>query len=129
MRKIIRMIWPFCLSALVFLCVRIASGNSGFVEHYYSKGIYPVIAKSFSSFSRLIPFSLWDCFWVVIILLVISGLVLVLFRKIKIRLVFVANPSDCCYCSIHCFILSGVITISDQRLKPGLGGRYRKLMK
>jgi len=84
MRKIIRMIWPFCLSALVFLCVKIASGNSGFVEHYYSEGIYPLIAKSFSAFSRLIPFSLWDCFWIVIIILVLTGLVLVVIRKIKI---------------------------------------------
>ena len=84
MRKIIRIIWPFCLSALVFLSVKIASGNSGFVEHYYSEGIYPLIAKSLSAFSRLFPFSLWDCFWTGIIVLVFTGLVLVVIRKIKI---------------------------------------------
>lgn len=84
MRKIIGFIWPFFLSALVFLSIKIAVGNSGFVEHYYSEGIYPFIAKYFSSFSNLIPISLWDVFWVLIILMIISGLVLIAFRKIKI---------------------------------------------
>jgi hypothetical protein len=82
-RRIILISWPFVLAALVFLSVRFAVRNSGFVELYYSEGIYPVIAKLFSSFSNLIPFSLWDIFWVLTILLIISGLFLVVFRKMK----------------------------------------------
>jgi hypothetical protein len=53
------------------------------VEHYYSKGLYPYIAKFLSSFSNLIPFPLWDVFWVLIVLLIISGLVLIVVKKIK----------------------------------------------
>ena len=81
--KILRIYLPFGLAALVFLCVRLALHNSGLVEIYYSAGIYPFIAKLFSSFSHNIPFSLWDIFWIIIILLIISGLVLVIFKKIK----------------------------------------------
>lgn len=82
-KKIILFLWPFFICILVFLSTIFATRNTGVVEHYYSKGIYPFIAKFFSSFSKLIPFSLWDVFWILIILLVISGLVLVIFRKMK----------------------------------------------
>ena len=82
-KKIILFSWPFFLAVLVFLSTKFAIRNSGLVEHYFSTGIYPFIAKLFSSFSKLYPFSLWDIFWVLIIWLVISGLFLVVFRKMK----------------------------------------------
>jgi hypothetical protein len=75
--------WPFVLAGLVFLCVRFSIHNPRLVEIYYSSGVYPVIAKLFSSFSNLFPFSLWDVFWVIVILLIISGLILSGFRIIK----------------------------------------------
>ena len=53
------------------------------VEHYYSKGIYPLIAELFSWLSSLVSFSLWDIFWLLTVLLIIIGLFLVLLRKIK----------------------------------------------
>jgi hypothetical protein len=83
MRKIIINVWPFLLSALVFLSIKFAIRNAGFVEHYYSRGIYPFIAKFLSFFSNIIAFSLWDVFWILIIVLIISGIVLIAFRKIK----------------------------------------------
>jgi len=82
-RIIIVVLWPFMLSGLVFLSIQFAIRNAGFVEHYYSMGIYPFIAKFFSSFSSLLPFSIWDVFWILIILLIIVGLILVALRKIK----------------------------------------------
>jgi hypothetical protein len=84
-RRIILATWPFVLAVLVFLCVRLAIGNSEFVEHYYSTGLYPFIAKTFSSFNSLFPFSVWDVFWTLTVLLIISGLFLVAFKKIKLR--------------------------------------------
>jgi hypothetical protein len=84
-RKIIIISWPFFLAGLVFLGTRLAIRKSGVVEHYYSTEIYPVIARLLSFFSNLISFSLWDVFWILIILLIISGLVLVIFKKIKFR--------------------------------------------
>jgi hypothetical protein len=82
-RKFILYSLPFFLSALVFLSIKLSIRIPGLIEHYYSKGIYPFIAKFFSFFSNNISFSLWDVFWILIILLIISGLILVLFKKIK----------------------------------------------
>lgn len=83
MRRIFINSWPFILSLLVFLSTRLSIKHTQFIEHYYSGRIYPVIAKCISFFSSVVPFSLWDVFWVLVILLVISGLILVAFRKIK----------------------------------------------
>ena len=75
--------WPFLLAASVFLIVRFAIKNSTIVDLYYSKGFYPFIAKMFSGFSNLVPFSLWDSFWFLFIILLITGLILVVLRKMK----------------------------------------------
>lgn len=83
MKRSFKSAWPFCLAIVVFLSTRIAIGNPTFVEHFYSQGIYPVIATSFSFFSNLIPFSIWDVFWIFFVLLIITGLVLVIFKKLK----------------------------------------------
>lgn len=82
-RKVVLSVWPFVLAVIVFLTTKISIRNPGFIERYYSEGIYPIIAKFFSFISSLIPFSLWDVFWVFIILLIISGLALVIFKKMK----------------------------------------------
>ncbi len=84
-RKIILIIWPFVLALFVFISVRFAVHNSRFIESYYSTGIYPFIAKLFSGLSKLVPFSLWDIFWVLTIVLLIAGLILAIFRKVKWR--------------------------------------------
>lgn len=83
--SIFRTLWPFILALLVFLGVGIAVREPRLVDHYYSHGIYPFIARSFSLLSNLIPFSLWDIFWVVMLFFVIMGLTLALFRKVKWR--------------------------------------------
>lgn len=82
-RKIILASWPFVLAFLVFIGVRLGINHSGFIEAEYSGGIYPVIAKIFSSVSHIFPFSLWDIFWLIAILLVITGLILVILKKIR----------------------------------------------
>jgi hypothetical protein len=83
LRKIIGNSIPFVLAVLVFLGTRIAIKHPLVVEHFYSEMIYPVIAGLFSSVSRLIPFSIWDAFWAVTLLLIIAGLVLVIIKRIK----------------------------------------------
>jgi hypothetical protein len=83
-RKIILNSWPFVLALIVFLSTRLSIRNPQFIENTYSRGIYPVIAKCFSLFSNIFPFSLWDVFWMLIILLVVAGIILVAFRKIKL---------------------------------------------
>jgi hypothetical protein len=77
--------WPFLLALLVFAVIRMALRSPAAVEHYYSGGIYPSIAGILSAFSSIFPFSLWDIFWVVSVIMLTGGLVLVLFRKIKLN--------------------------------------------
>jgi hypothetical protein len=83
-KRIIKAGWPFLLAVLVFTSTRFAIGHSSLVERYYSAGVYPLIAKFTSFFSNLIPFSIWDIFWVIVILFIIGGLLLVFFKKIKL---------------------------------------------
>jgi len=82
-KKIILNSLPFLGAVLIYTFVRLAIRDPFLVEKYYSVSVYPVIAKVFSHLSSLIPFSLWDLFWILIILLVISGLILVLIRRIR----------------------------------------------
>lgn len=82
-RRVILITWPFILALLTFLSVRFAVHHAMLVDQYYSKGLYPLIAQVFSWLSNLVPFSLWDTFWLLTILLLIVGLVLAVFRKVK----------------------------------------------
>lgn len=70
---------------LTFLFTQLAVDHPTIIEHYYSRGIYPVIATVLSYFSGWIPFSVTDLFYVMLILFPVALLVLLLFRKIRIR--------------------------------------------
>ncbi len=74
---------PFLIAVLAFLSVGFAARNSPLVEHYYSKGVYPSIAHLFSKISSVVSFSLWDTFWIFILLLIIAGIFLAIFRRVK----------------------------------------------
>jgi hypothetical protein len=82
-KKVIGISWPFLLALIVFISVRFAIRKPELIEHYYSDGVYPYIAKFLSFFSNLLPFSLWDIFWIIFIILIISGLVLTIKRRTK----------------------------------------------
>ena len=83
LKKWAAVFWPFVLALFVFLGTRLAIKNPAFVEDVYSEKIYPLIARLFSSVSRHIPFSIWDAFWAITILLIIAGLILVIIKKMK----------------------------------------------
>ena len=76
--------WPFIAALLVFILVSFAVRHPQMVEEHYSKSVYPKVAILFSGISNLIPFSLWDIFWVIFILLIIFGIVLVVIQRVKI---------------------------------------------
>jgi hypothetical protein len=83
-RRVILNVLPFIPAALVFLCIKFADRKSELVETYYSEGLYPHFAKWLSSLSNLFPFSLWDLFLTISVLLIIIGIILVVFRKLKL---------------------------------------------
>jgi hypothetical protein len=70
-------------AGLVYICIKIATANPELVEIYYSNGLYPLIAKVFSSVSKVFPFSLWDIFWLLLIMIIIAGLILTALKKIR----------------------------------------------
>jgi hypothetical protein len=76
-------IWPFVLALLTFVCVKFGANHPGIIEKYYTEGIYPFIAKTFSFFSQSVPFSLWDTFWIISTLILLIALFLVLIRRLK----------------------------------------------
>jgi hypothetical protein len=84
--KLLINILPFLLAALVFGGVKIGLRYPEHVETLYSKGLYPVIASLVSSLSSVIRYSLWDIFWVGMLLVVLSGIVMVIIRKLSFRL-------------------------------------------
>lgn len=81
--KIVLETLPFVFAGLVFICIKMATAKPELVEIYYSNGLYPLIAKVFSSVSKVIPFSLWDTFWLLLIMIIIVGFILTLLKRIR----------------------------------------------
>ncbi len=78
--------WPFIIAALSFLLVRLAIKNPELVEKYYSENFYPHFARIMSSFSRMLPFSLWDIFWTLFIFALLGCIILIILKRLKLRL-------------------------------------------
>jgi hypothetical protein len=74
---------PFIIAAATFILVSIAVKNPLVVEGLYSEIFYPFVSRIFSRVSGLFAFSLWDLFWVIYSLLLISGLIAVFLRRLK----------------------------------------------
>jgi hypothetical protein len=83
LKKLLAYSWPFILAILIFLSTLVAAGRGGLIEQIYSQGIYPVLAGMLSSLSKLFSFSLWDIFWIVFIVSILTGLILVFFKKVR----------------------------------------------
>ena len=83
-KKILLAGWPIVIALLIFVLVRIAVNNPKLTEKYYSDGFYPLFARAFSSVSRLSPFSVWDLFWFLFILIFLVGAVMVITRRIRL---------------------------------------------
>lgn len=76
------LIW---LAVATFLLTEVLSRFPSFTESVYSESIYPIIATILTTFSRWFPFSMDDLFYVLLIVFGIICLLLVIFRKLKIR--------------------------------------------
>ena len=76
--------WLFCPSValITFAITEFLARNPHITEKYYSGGLYPNIASLLSRISSVFQFSLDDAFYVILILLFISLIILSLFRKI-----------------------------------------------
>ncbi|MBN2635974.1 MAG: DUF3810 domain-containing protein [Prolixibacteraceae bacterium] len=73
------------LALLVFLFTRIAGHFNAFIENWYSQKIYVVIAQTISGISALIPLSLDDLFYFILITTILIIIVLPIFRKTSFK--------------------------------------------
>jgi len=76
-------LWPFLSAVLTFLLVEVGTVHPEWVESFYSKAVYPVVAALFSGISRLFPFSLWDLFWAFFVLFSLFTVGRLALRKLK----------------------------------------------
>jgi hypothetical protein len=68
---------------ITFFFVEWASIHPEYVEKYYSAGIYPAIAAGLSFVSRQVSFSLWDIFWIGLMIGILISVVLLIIRKLR----------------------------------------------
>ncbi len=86
LKRILLHTWPFILALITFACVEFGIHHPWMIEKYYSEGIYPLIATTLSFFSSVVPFSLWDMFWIIFTLIILFALFLVIRRRLKFSL-------------------------------------------
>ena len=72
-------------AALTWICVQLAAHHAGWVERWYSHGIYPTLASWLSAASRMVVFSLDDLFYVFLLLFGLIVIVLAVLRRMKFR--------------------------------------------
>ncbi|HKJ41153.1 MAG TPA: DUF3810 domain-containing protein [Sunxiuqinia sp.] len=73
------------VAAATFILTELFSVFPSFIESVYSESIYPIIASILTAFSHWFPFSLDDLFYILLIGFGVVCLLLVIFRKMKIR--------------------------------------------
>ncbi|HLN21522.1 MAG TPA: DUF3810 domain-containing protein [Bacteroidales bacterium] len=81
--RVIINIIPLIISIITFCFVRYSLSHPEAVEKYYSSGIYPEIAGVISFFSAMVPVSLWDIFWIGLSLFLITGIILVMLKRLS----------------------------------------------
>jgi len=99
----IKKLLPVLLGLLTFVFTRIAIHNPAITESLYAQKIYPIIAQILSKISDLLPFSIDDIFYMILILMLILSSLLLLFKKYKISqfLVFLVNTTAIIYTSFY----------------------------
>jgi len=71
------------LAVLTFVLTELAARNSVWVENVYTQKFYPVIASGLSAVSSLVPFSLADMFYVLLMVLPLVLFLLIGFKNMK----------------------------------------------
>lgn len=73
------------LAVLFFLLTRLASRFPEVTEKWYAQNFYPRIAGFLSGISSLVPFSLDDLFYLVLLVMFVLLLVFIVIRKIAVK--------------------------------------------
>lgn len=81
-KKNLLLVW---MAVLIFLISQVFAAVPSFTEQFYSRGFYPFFASMLSTISCWFPFSLDDIFYTLLIACLFILLILVVFRKIKLK--------------------------------------------
>ncbi|HKJ78456.1 MAG TPA: DUF3810 domain-containing protein [Prolixibacteraceae bacterium] len=73
------------LALVTFGLTEVLAANPAFTEKFYSRGIYPYIADVFSQVSAVLPFSLDDIFYVLLLLFAFIVTGLLIFKKVTLK--------------------------------------------
>src|SRR6266480_6969164 len=76
--------WSWVTLIVVAILIKLSSLYSGFIEQYYSNGIYPVVSKIQRFLFGWLPFSLGDLvygFFILVILVKTFQLLKILFKR------------------------------------------------
>jgi hypothetical protein len=77
-------VWSWLLLILLAILIKFSSSYSGFIEHYYSNGIYPVISRIQRTLFGWIPFSIGDFlygFFLLVLVIKVWQLVKAIFKR------------------------------------------------
>jgi hypothetical protein len=96
---------PFISAILVFVLVKLGVRFPFIIEQYYSKGIYPFIANAISMISSMVPCSLWDIFWISILIFIGFGVILVILKKLAFKK-FLLRLAQCLAISYSLFYIT-----------------------
>ncbi len=83
-KKYIKSIIPFVFALVTFLIGLFFNSHREKTEMYYTHLIYPKLATFLSFVSSLVPFSLFDTLIIFGVILLLTGLVLVFSRRLKV---------------------------------------------
>lgn len=78
------LILPY-LALATFILTEILAANPALTEKYYGAKVYPFIASLFSQISMLLPFSLDDIFYILLILSLGILIILLILKKISVK--------------------------------------------
>ncbi len=81
--QIVKNLLPFIVALCTYLLVETGARHPETIERIYSKGLYPYLATILSAFSNLVPFSVWDVFWSLVVIIILYVLYLFLSRKLR----------------------------------------------
>ncbi len=88
---------PILLAGLTFLLLIIARSHPQWVEQYYSTKLYWFIVQPLSVLSGIVPFSVSDIFYIVLILWIPISLLLIMIRKLTLKKAVVRLVQLLCY--------------------------------
>lgn len=100
--------WSWVTLILLAILIKLSSLYSGFIEHYYSGGVYPLLSRSQRFLFGWLPFSLGDLiysFFIVVILVKTWQILRVVFKRSYSRRFFLEGLKEIIFFFLLVYVL------------------------